>query len=164
MKIALLTAVALASVSLFGCQKSSRMGNAADLPAKWSTANPKSWQVQGLPELSKDQLTVMQRRLSEEREGQYYSFFGTYNPTTLQYISTTSAGLDEAFLNMKYSSKVIIRDLSPNMEGVSSTYIENEANFAVIKDIEDRMLEDDWSRALLTDKPSSLSTVPIVQD
>ncbi len=164
MKIALLIAAVLASVSLFGCQNASRMGNADDLPMNWSTTNSKAWQVRGLPEISREQFTAMQKRLSKEREGQYYNFFGTYNPQTLQYIDTTSAGLDNAFLNMKYSSQVIISNLSPNMEGVTSTYVENEANLAVIKDIEDRMIADDWSRAIYTDKPSALSDVPIVQD
>jgi len=57
-----------------------------------------------------------------------------------------------------------LENLTPNMDGLSETYNENDAGIAVVNNENERMYVDDWRRAMLLDKPSMLSPIPVVQD
>ncbi len=64
----------------------------------------------------------------------------------------------------KHSTNAILKDLTPNMDGLSETYSENDAGIAVVNNDNDRMYVDDWRRVMILDKPSSLSPYPVVGD
>ncbi|MDP7006561.1 MAG: hypothetical protein QF718_10180 [Phycisphaerales bacterium] len=164
MKIVLLTSLVLSTSLLTGCQNTSRLGNIEDMPSNWLSIKSSAWQVKQLPEISRNQLASMRSRLAEERKGQYYSFFGTYKPDTLEYIQSTSSELDQAYLGMAYSSNAILSSLTPNMHGPSETHTENKAGIAVTNNTNHRMMHEDGNRFLLLDKPSTLTPMPIVRD
>ena len=66
--------------------------------------------------------------------------------------------------DIQYNSDYILRNLTPNMRGISKTYVEFEASEAVAVDVGDRLYQDDWRNFMLLNKPSSLSAIPVVQN
>ena len=64
--------------------------------------------------------------------------------------------------NADYRSGVDLNNLTPNMNGLAQTYSENDAGIAVTNNENDRMYMDDLRRAMLLDKPSILSPIPVV--
>ena len=63
-----------------------------------------------------------------------------------------------------HSESAVLRNLTPNMNGLAETYSENDAGILVVNNANDRMIVDDLRRATLLDRPSSLSPFPVVQD
>ena len=63
-----------------------------------------------------------------------------------------------------HSTSAVLGDLTPNLDGLSETYSENDAGIAVVNNDNERMYVDDWRRALILDKPSALSPYPVVAD
>lgn len=59
------------------------------------------------------------------------------------------------------STKAILANPSPQMDGLTETYSEDKAGIAVVND---RLYVDDWRRMLLLDKPSALSVMLVVQN
>ncbi|MBT4530879.1 MAG: hypothetical protein HOC27_06700 [Phycisphaerae bacterium] len=149
---------------LTGCNKTSRLGDPAHLPNNWLSMRPKAWQVRELPEVYRNELSALQVKLANERLGQYYNFYGKFKPSVLNEIKSTSTNLDQAYLNLAYSSKAILASLTPNMHGLGETDAENTAGIAVTNNANHRMMHDDGNRFLLLDKPSMLSPSPVVQD
>jgi hypothetical protein len=149
---------------LCGCNKTSRLGNPAYLPSDWLSVSANSWQIKELPEADQDKLRALQVKLSNERNGQYFNFYGTYKPEVLDEINTTTSQLDQAYLGMAYSSNAILSSLTPNMHGPSETHTENKAGIAVTNNTNHRMMHEDGNRFLLLDKPSTLTPMPIVRD
>jgi len=127
----ILNAIALllltVAIGLLGCTKTSKLGDPKYMPDNWLAISSNAWQVKELPEVNRIVLENLQIKLYVERQGQYYNFFGTYQPDTLNYINSTTAALDEAFLNLRYSSKVILTNPSPSMRG----YGKNPTCFAL---------------------------------
>ena len=79
----------------------------------------------------------------------------------------TFASLSAALIGCQsntHSTNAILKDLTPNMDGLSETYSENDAGIAVVNNDNDRMYVDDWRRVMILDKPSSLSPYPVVGD
>ncbi len=62
------------------------------------------------------------------------------------------------------STKAILANPSPQMDGLAETYPEDKAGIAVVNNVNDRLYVDDWRRTLLLDKPSALSVMPVVQN
>jgi len=58
----------------------------------------------------------------------------------------------------------MLDNLTPNMHGLAETHAENDAGVAMTKDTEWRQFDDDIRRALMLDRPSSLSPYPVVND
>lgn len=58
----------------------------------------------------------------------------------------------------------LLDTLTPNMHGLAETHDENDAGVAVTKNTEWRQFDDDIRRALMLDRPSSLSPYPVVDD
>lgn len=61
-------------------------------------------------------------------------------------------------------TKAMLNDLSPDMHGLAETHHENDAGIAVTKNTEWRQFDDDVRRALMLDRPSSLSPYPVVDN
>ena len=61
-------------------------------------------------------------------------------------------------------TKAMLNNLSPDMHGLAQTHDENDAGVAVIKNTEWRQFDDDVRRALMLDRPSSLSPYPVIDD
>ena len=152
------------AIGLLGCTKTSKLGDPKYMPDNWLAISSNAWQVKELPEVNRIVLENLQIKLYVERQGQYYNFFGTYQPDTLNYINSTTAALDEAFLNLRYSSKVVLTNPSPSMRGLAETYNDHDAGIAVTNNTNSRSYEDDWRRFLLFDRPSTLSPFPVVND
>ncbi|MBT6269046.1 MAG: hypothetical protein HOI88_01680 [Phycisphaerae bacterium] len=148
-----------------GCRtNNARLGNPNYLPTDWTLMSSNSWQVKSLNDNDRTLLNNFKYQIAEEREGQYFNLYGQYSPAFQQVMHSTTNRLDDSFLNLAYSSKVIPYDLSPNMNGLAETYAQNDAGIAVVNDANNRMFVDDMRRATLLDKPSMLSPFPVVQD
>ena len=154
------------SLSLAGCTKqtTARLGNPMYLPDNWLTVKATAWQFRELPEQSQNDLINLRAKLVEERNGRYYSFYGHLRPEVVEEIKATKESLNEAFFDLQYSSDAIMASITPNLRGLSDTYAENEAGIAVTNNANSRMLDDDAVRLLLLDKPSLLSTHPVVEN
>jgi len=155
--------VLISLTSLVGCHSANRLGDPAYLPDNWLEVRSSSWQLMELPKTSQDQLSKMHARLTLERRGQYYSFFGNYKPETLEYMKSTLAQLDQDYLNLRYSAKAILANMTPEMSTLSQTYSERTARISVTNNQNSRLFNDDWDKALLLDKPSTLSIIPVVE-
>ena len=155
--------VLISLTSLVGCHSANRLGDPAYLPDNWLEVRSSSWQLMELPKTSQDQLSKMHARLTLERRGQYYNFFGNYKPETLEYIKSTLAQLDQDYLNLRYSAKAILANMTPEMSTLSQTYSERTARISVTNNQNSRLFNDDWDKALLLDKPSTLSIIPVVE-
>jgi len=80
-------------------------------------------------------------------------------------ITVTFFALIAAFAgctHQPHSKSAVLKDLTPNMDGLSETYAENDAGIVVVNNANDRMFVDDMRRATLLDKPSMLSPYPVV--
>ena len=64
----------------------------------------------------------------------------------------------------KATTPYILDHLSPQMDGLAESHAEDKAGIAVTNNMNDRMYTDDWRRALMVDKPSSLTPLPVVQN
>ncbi len=150
----------------YGCHTNnhSYLGDPSHLPSDWTLMSAKSWQVKNLNAEDRELLAQFKEQIVKEQQGQYFNFYGEYSPAFRQVIQSTTSRLDTAYLNLAYSSRAILSDLTPQMNGLSETYDENDAGIAVVNNANERMYDDDWRRALLLDKPSMLSPVPVVQD
>lgn len=73
-------------------------------------------------------------------------------------------GLFVGCTHQPHSKSAILKDLTPNMDGLSETYSENDAGIVVVNNANERMLVDDMRRATLLDKPSMLSPYPVTDD
>ena len=62
------------------------------------------------------------------------------------------------------STQEMLDTLTPSMHGLANTTDENDAHVAVTKDTEWRQFNDDVRRALMLDRPSSLSPYPVIDD
>ncbi len=62
------------------------------------------------------------------------------------------------------STKNMLENLTPDMHGLAQTHDENDAGVAVTKNTEWRQFDDDIRRALMLDRPSSLSPYPVIDD
>ena len=165
MSRALACILLISLTSLVACRNNAkRLGDPAYLPDNWLEVKSTSWQLKELPETSQNQLAEMHARLTLERRGQYYNFFGNYKPVTLEYIKSTLAKLDQDYLNLRYSAKAIMANLTPEMSTLSQTYSERSARISVTNSQNSRLINDDWDKALLLDKPSSLSVIPVVEN
>ena len=152
-------------VVLSACsQHTSRLGSVRYLPSDWLNISPNAWQLRELPEVNRVELENLQLRLNYERQGQYYNFFGKYKPSVQNEIDSTINNLDQAYYDLQYSSRAILVSLTPNMRGLSDTHAEREAGDAVTKNANIRMSTDDLNRAILLDRPSSLSPYPVVDN
>ena len=147
-----------------GCTRISRLGQPEYLPKNWVALRSNAWQIRELPEANQIELSDLQIVLSNERQGQYYNFYGTYSPEIQIKIGGTTSKLDQAFLYLKYSDKVILANLTPELDGLSETDAERKAGITVVNDQNKRMGKDDLNRALLLDNPSMLSPYPVVND
>ena len=156
--------VLISLTSLVGCHSAKRLGDPAYLPDNWLEVKSSSWQLRELPKTSQNQLSKMNARLTLERRGQYYNFFGNYKPETLEYIKSTLAQLDQDYLNLRYSTKAILANLTPELATLSETDSEKTARIAVTNDQNSRLIKDDWDKFLLLDKPSTLSKIPVVEN
>ena len=163
MKIYSLAMLSLVVV-LSACQQTSRLGNPRYLPSDWLNISSNAWQLRELPEENRVELENLQVKLNYERQGQYYNFFGKYKPSVQDEIDSTLMKLDQVYSNLQYSPKAIVDSLTPNMDGLSDTHSEREADNAVTKNANKRMIRDDWNRATLLDKPSALTPFPVVQE
>ena len=56
----------------------------------------------------------------------------------------------------------VSRNLSPEVNGLVISNYDNRSNNAVIDDLNERMLHDDWNRIWLRGKPSMLTPYPVV--
>ena len=61
-------------------------------------------------------------------------------------------------------TKRMLNNLSPDMHGLAKTHDENDAGVAMIKNTEWRQFDDDIRRALMLDRPSSLSPYPVIDN
>jgi hypothetical protein len=61
-------------------------------------------------------------------------------------------------------TKAMLGDLTPNMHGLAETHDENDAGVANTKNTEWRQFDDDIRRALMLDRPSSLSPYPVIDN
>ena len=61
-------------------------------------------------------------------------------------------------------TKAMLKNLTPDMHGLAETHDENDAGVALIKNTEWRQFDDDVRRALMLDRPSSLSPYPVIDD
>ena len=158
--------ILLFAILLTGCigNRAARLGDPEYMPSDWLTLRGNSWQIKELPQTYQNELSALQVKLANERLGQYYNFYGQYSPEIQQEIDSTISRLDTAYLGLAYSFKALRANLTPQMNGLSETYSENDAGIAVVNNENERMYDDDWRRALLLDKPSMLSPIPVVQD
>ena len=140
------------------------MGNPDYMPSNWLSIRYNSWQIKQLPEVNQKELSALQIKLANERQGQYYNFFGAYTPLIQDEIKTTSERLNQAYLDLAYSSNAITASLTPNLSGLSETEAERAAGIAVTNNANQRMMRDDVNRIILLDKPSLLSPYPIVDN
>jgi len=165
MSRALACILLISLTSLVACHNNSkRLGDPAYLPDNWLKVSINSWQLKELPETSQNHLSEMHARLILERRGQYYNFFGNYKPETLEYIKSTLTQLDQDYLNLQYSAKAILADLTPEMSTLSQTYSEKTARISLTNNQNSRLIKDDWDKFLLLDKPSTLSDIPVVEN
>ena len=146
---------------LVGCSSNSRLGNPKYLPDDWFSISINSWQYKELPEANKVELQNFKIKLANERQGQYFSFYQKYSPKFQSEIDTTISSLNEAYFNQQYSSKAILANLTPELDGTSETHSERDAGVATVNNLNQRMGKDDVNRALLLDKPSMLSPYPV---
>ena len=151
-------------MTLIGCTRTSRIGHPQFVPESWIALRSNAWQILNLPQTNKQELYDLQVMLANERNGQYYNFYGTYSPKVQSEIDATSSRLNQVFLDLKYSTKYILANLSPELDGLSETHAERKARIAVVNDQISRMSRDDLNRALLLDKASMLSPYPVVTD
>ncbi|MBT4523524.1 MAG: hypothetical protein HOI88_02810 [Phycisphaerae bacterium] len=151
-------------ISSTSCTKTSRLGDPTYLPDNWLSLRNTAWQITELPEINRVQLENLHIQLHKERQGQYYNFFGKYNPETLSLIDSVTSNLDTAYLDLRYSSKAILLSLTPSQQGLADTEAERLASIAVTKNVNHRSMHDDINHILLLDRPSSLSIYPTVQD
>jgi hypothetical protein len=151
-------------ISSTSCTKTSRLGDPNYLPDNWLTVRTTAWQIAKLPEKNRLELVHLQMQLQKERQGQYYNFFGKYNPETLMQIDSVTSDLDTAYLDLRNSNNAILESLTPSHQGLTETEAERLASIAVTKNVNHRMMHDDVNRVLLLDRPSSLSIYPVVQD
>ena len=158
------TMMLLLAILVTGCSRSTRLGNPEYMPSNWLTMRYNAWQIRELPESYRNELSTLQLTLANERLGQYYNFYGNYTPEIQAKIKSTNLRLDQAFLDLAYSSTAIFASLSPDMSGLSETNAERAAGIAVTNNANRRMIRDDVNRLLLLDKPSMLSPFPVVQD
>jgi len=150
---------------LVGCtNKYAKLGTPQHMPENWLTIKPNAWQVRELPESYRTELAELRTKLERERDGQYYSFHGTFNPKVQNEIDTTIEQLNQAYLDLKYTSKAILASLTPGLDGLAETYSEREAGIAVTNNANRRLLKDDVNRALMLDKSSALSPYPTIND
>ena len=147
-----------------GCGRTSRLGQPQYMPSNWLALRSDAWQVQELPEVYQKELSDLQTTLFKERQGQYYTSNGTYSPEIQNEIDATSNRLDQAYLNLQYSSKVILANLTPELNGLAETNAQRKAAIAVVNNLNARMSKDDLNRALLLDKSSTLSPYSVSGD
>ena len=165
MKLALITTVIIFSILLNGCSNSTtRLGDPRYMPKDWLSLSENAWQFKALPEANKIELHALKIKLIQSKEGQYFNFYQKYNPELLAESDGVINNLNRAYLNLRYSNRVIMANLTPGMNGLAETYSENDAGIAVVNNDNDRMYVDDWRRVLIIDKPSSLSPYPVVGD
>lgn len=62
------------------------------------------------------------------------------------------------------STQALLDDLTPDMHGLAENHDENDAGVALTKNTEWRQFDDDLRRALLLDRPSSLSPYPVIDN
>ena len=62
------------------------------------------------------------------------------------------------------STQEMLNRLSPDMHGLAETHDENDAGVAITKNTEWRQFDDDVRRALMLDRPSSLSPYPVIDN
>lgn len=160
--IAIFLLTFIVAVGLIGCTRATKLGNPKYMPDNWLAINSSAWQVKQLPEVNRIELENLQIKLYAERQGQYFNFFGKYRPEVLYEIEATTKRLDQAYLDLQYSSRAILASLTPGLDGLSETDAEREAGIAVVNNVNQRMSKDDINRALLLDKPSMLSPYPVV--
>ena len=170
-------------MALAGCghthhPRPSLLGQPQFLPDNWLTIDYDAWQLTELSDANRNKLsdlrtklTAFDLKLREERRGQYYNFFGKYKPSIQDQINamqdqvdSTFNMLDNAYFDLALSSEAILTSLTPDMHGLAETHAENDAGVAFIKNTEWRQFDDDIRRALMLDRPSSLSPYPVVDD
>lgn len=61
-------------------------------------------------------------------------------------------------------NRALLNNLTPNMDGLGETHTQNDAGIAVVINENRRMFNDDLRRILLLDKPSMLSSYPVVDN
>lgn len=164
MKLFGISLLMLTFVVIAGCGRTSRLGQPQYMPSNWLTLRSNAWQVQELPDAYQKELSDLQIMLFKERQGQYYNCHGTYSPEVQNEIDATTSRLDQAYLNLQYSSKVILANLTPELNGLAETDAQRKAAIAVVNNQNKRMVKDDINRALLLDKPSTLSPYPVSGD
>jgi hypothetical protein len=164
MKIVGLAILSITFVLVAGCSSTTRLGNPQYMPEDWFSLNSNAWQIKELPELKRNELENLKLKMADAREGQYYNFFGKYSPALQDEIESTTKSLDQAYLDLQYSSKAILASLTPGLNGISETDAEREAGIAVVNNLNKRMGKDDWNKILLLEKPSMLSDYPVVDN
>ena len=76
--------------------------------------------------------------------------------TTLLVGCSKSTSID----NVSYSA--VHNNLSPEVNGLVASDYDNRSNNAIIDDLNERMMHDDWNRFWLRDKPSMLTPYPVI--
>ena len=71
---------------------------------------------------------------------------------------------DSVISSQDESTQKMLNGLSPNMHGLAETHDENDAGVAITKNTEWRQFDDDVRRALMLDRPSSLSPYPVIDN
>jgi hypothetical protein len=71
---------------------------------------------------------------------------------------------DSVISSQDESTQEMLNRLSPNMHGLAETHDENDAGVAITKNTEWRQFDDDVRRALMLDRPSSLSPYPVIDN
>ncbi len=160
MKIFHLVLLVFVSIAVTACQQPTKLGDPKYLPKDWLTLSINSWQYKKIPELNRNELIAMKARLAKEREGQYYNLFGRYRPETIEYIKHTKTVLDQAYLDLQYSSEAILADLTPELKTLSDTHSEYRAGISWVNNENRRMIWDDIRKVWIVDSPSSLSPLP----
>jgi hypothetical protein len=93
-------------------------------------------------------------------------FAGCQNKTATQYENSETRVVRMHYDNTTPAmhTEYILRNLSPQMDGLAESHAEDKAGISVTNNMNDRMYTDDWRRALMVDKPSALTPLPVVQN
>lgn len=150
----------LVGVLLSGCAspQPTQLAGIHDLPPSWIDLSPDDPRVKALDQVTQDELAELQKEMAAERTSRYYSFYGRYTDPTLARIAKFNEDADYSYL-VCYA--IILRDPTPEMDGIAATHADRVRNQALVNNANRRALADQWEYAWLMDSPGA-SPFPLV--
>ncbi len=150
----------LVGVLLSGCAtpQPTQLAGSNELPPSWIDLPTEDPRIKALDPVTQDALAQLRKDMAAERNGRHYQFYGRYTDATLARIDAFNSDANTSYL---VSYALILKDPTPEMDGIAATHADRLRNQALVNNANHRALADQWEYAWLMDSPGA-SPFPLV--